>query len=150
VREPDDSEIAGVAARPSAPAKPKGSKPAPTVTRAAKPAAPPLTPLAPIARREKQHLVRGRAKIDARLDLHGSTQAEAHAALAHFLRGAQRKEAKFVLVITGKSGVLRRQVPQWLRLPELREVVVGFEEAHAAHGGEGALYVRIRRERATE
>jgi DNA-nicking Smr family endonuclease len=57
-----------------------------------------------------------------------------------------------VLVITGKGGrsdgargVLRRQVPQWLGLPEFRAYVVGFEDAHVAHGGEGALYVRIRK-----
>jgi DNA-nicking Smr family endonuclease len=60
-----------------------------------------------------------------------------------------------VLVITGKGkvgaeserGVLRRQVPQWLNLPEFRSLVVGFEEAHVGHGGEGALYVRVRRAR---
>ena len=108
---------------------------------------------APIARREKQHLARGRTAIDARIDLHGMTQAEAHAALAHFLRRAQRDGAKFALVVTGKGtrsaagerGVLRRQVPLWLRLPELRDIVLGFEEAHVSHGGEGALYVRLRR-----
>ena len=56
-----------------------------------------------------------------------------------------------MLVITGKGtaggerGVLRRQVPQWLSLPEFRTFVIGFEEAHIGHGGEGALYVRIRR-----
>jgi DNA-nicking Smr family endonuclease len=61
----------------------------------------------------------------------------------------------FVLVITGKGkigaeserGILRRQVPQWLALPEFRAVVVGFEQAHIGHGGEGALYIRIRRAR---
>jgi DNA-nicking Smr family endonuclease len=61
----------------------------------------------------------------------------------------------FVLIITGKGkigaeserGVLRRQVPQWLGLPEFRSLVVGFEEAHIGHGGEGALYVRVRRAR---
>jgi DNA-nicking Smr family endonuclease len=57
-----------------------------------------------------------------------------------------------VLVITGKGmradgerGVLKRQVPQWLALPEFRSLVIGFEDAHIAHGGEGALYVRVRR-----
>jgi DNA-nicking Smr family endonuclease len=123
-------------------------------------AAPVLLPsfaptLAPLARREKQHLARGRTAIDARIDLHGMTQAQAHGALAHFLRRAQHDGAKFVLVVTGKGarsadqerGVLRRQVPHWLRLPDLREVVLGFEEAHVAHGGEGALYVRLRRMR---
>jgi DNA-nicking Smr family endonuclease len=43
--------------------------------------------------------------------------------------------------------VLKRQVPQWLSLPEFRTLVIGFEEAHIAHGGEGALYVRVRRTR---
>jgi DNA-nicking Smr family endonuclease len=62
----------------------------------------------------------------------------------------------FVLVITGKgriggdereTGVLRRQVPHWLELPEFRTIVVGYEQAHIAHGGAGALYVRVRRVR---
>ena len=88
------------------------------------------------------------------IDLHGKTQREAHAALVRFLRRAQREGARFVLVITGKGvrgsadgerGVLRRQVPLWLQLPELRAYVVGFEAAHVGHGGEGALYVRIRK-----
>jgi DNA-nicking Smr family endonuclease len=62
-----------------------------------------------------------------------------------------------VLVITGKGkrgegdererGVLRRQVPHWLAQPEFRDLVIGFEDAHVAHGGEGALYVRVRRQR---
>ena len=51
--------------------------------------------------------------------------------------------------VPGKSdrGVLRRHVPHWLRLPEFRDLIVGFETAHAAHGGEGALYVQVRRRR---
>jgi DNA-nicking Smr family endonuclease len=121
----------------------------------APPPAPP--PLATLARREKRELARGRTQIDARIDLHGMTQAQAHAALVHFLRRAQHDGAKFALVVTGKGsrgpdgfgerGVLRRQVPLWLQLPELRDIVVGFEEAHVGHGGEGALYVRLRRAR---
>src|ERR1019366_4885255 len=90
--------------------------------------------------------------IDARLDLHGLTQSEAHAALLRFLRSAGARDARLVLVITGKGrggepGVLRRQVPQWLGLPEFRSLVLGFEDAHVTHGGEGALYVRLRRAR---
>ena len=120
--------------------------------------APPRPPgLAPIDRRLKQKLARGREAIDATIDLHGRTQAEAHAALLRFLRNARAGGARLVLVITGKGarsddfaadrGVLRRQVPLWLRSAELREAVIGFDWAHAAHGGEGALYVRIRRRR---
>lgn len=99
---------------------------------------------------------RGRRDIDARLDLHGMTQARAHRVLLHFLQQASAEGLSFVLVITGKGraagetserGVLRRQVPEWLSLPEFRSCVVGFEEAHIGHGGGGALYVRIRRMR---
>ncbi len=113
-------------------------------------------PLAPIGRRERSQLSRGRKDIEARLDLHGMTQARAHRALLSFLQRSSDDGLTFVLVITGKGrttgpdserGVLRRQVPEWLGLPEFRSCVVGFEESHIGHGGGGALYVRIRRRR---
>lgn len=123
-----------------------------------KPKAPP--PLAPIERRLKQKIARGNRDIDGRLDLHGHTQAEAHSALLRFLRASQAKGRGVVLVITGKGtplgvrgeagrerGVLRRQVPMWLALAEFRDYVVGFDEAAIGHGGEGALYVRLRKQR---
>ena len=112
-----------------------------------------------LARRDRQRLARGSKTIDARIDLHGKTQAQAHAALMRFLRRAQAGGATFVLVITGKGadehavgrgvgrGVLRRQVPLWLKLPEFAVYVSAFEQAHVSHGGEGALYVRVRRPR---
>jgi DNA-nicking Smr family endonuclease len=111
--------------------------------------------LAPLGRRLKQRVARGRESIDARLDLHGFTQTQAHAALLRFLRRAQADGARMVLVVTGKGagkggeaherGILKRQVPLWLSLPEFRSLVVGFEDAHIGHGGAGALYVRLRR-----
>jgi DNA-nicking Smr family endonuclease len=142
-------------------ASPTEKQVARTAARAAKsppatPESPPTTPapLAPLGRRMRARVARGKDAIDARLDLHGFTQSEAHAALARFLRAAVGRGARLVLVITGKgrrgegeSGVLRRQVPQWLALPEFRTFVIGFEDAHVAHGGEGALYVRLRRAR---
>jgi DNA-nicking Smr family endonuclease len=124
--------------------------------RPAKPDLPPAPPpLAPLGRRERSQLSRGRKEIDARIDLHGMTQTRAHRMLTDFLHRAHADGLTFVLVITGKGkmgpeserGVLRRQVPQWLGLPEFRTLVVGFEEAHIGHGGAGALYVRIRRVR---
>jgi DNA-nicking Smr family endonuclease len=132
-------------AKPPPPARPIPPASAP---RAQKPV---MLPLAPLGRRERAKLSRGRSEIEARLDLHGMTQMRAHRALSGFLQRAHHDGLTFVLVITGKgkaggeSGVLRRQVPQWLGLPEFRAFVVGFEEAHIGHGGEGALYVRIRR-----
>lgn len=114
-------------------------------------------PVVPLGRRERQKLARGRETIDARLDLHGLTQVEAHAALKRFLQRAQGDGARFVLVVTGKggraaaeSGVLRRQVPRWLASPEFRNLVLAADVAHASHGGEGALYVRLRRLRGTD
>jgi DNA-nicking Smr family endonuclease len=114
--------------------------------------------LAPIDRRLKRELARGRASIDAALDLHGLTQAEAHQALRGFLHHSQAHGARLVIVVTGKGGpldapgpwpqergVLKRLAPHWLRDPDLRPVVLGFEEAGRAHGGSGALYVRLRR-----
>lgn len=119
----------------------------------ARPSKPAMPPLAPLGKRERAKLSRGRSEIEARLDLHGMTQTRAHRALTVFLHRAHHDGLTFVLVITGKgrsggeSGVLRRQVPEWLSLPEFRAFVVGFEEAAISHGGEGALYVRIRRAR---
>lgn len=139
---------------PPSPAGPRLERPTVSPPKATpRSTAPPA--LSPLPRRERQRLARGVAAIDARIDLHGLTQAQAHAALMRFLRHAQNDGAKFALVITGKGarfaagdgerGLLKRQVPMWLRLPEFRDLVVGFESAHAAHGGEGALYVRLRR-----
>ncbi len=120
----------------------------------ARPAAAAPPELASLDRRTKQRLARGNLSIDAKLDLHGMTQSEAHSALLRFLRNASAREKKLVLVITGKGqrgdserGVLRRQVPQWLSLTEFRPYVVGFEQAHVRHGGEGSLYVRVRKSR---
>jgi DNA-nicking Smr family endonuclease len=131
--------------RPSA-RKPKPIEPPTPAT--------PAPPLAPLSRRMRRSVARGKEAIDARLDLHGLTQAQAHAALLRFLRDASTREARVVLVITGKGargdgerGVLKRQVPHWLALPEFRSLVIGFEDASVRHGGEGALYVRLRRPR---
>ena len=140
---------------PPAPTK-RAVSPAAAATPLSQPAQPSSPPLTPLGRRMRARVARGKESIDARLDLHGQTQSEAHAALLHFLRSAGARGARLVLVITGKGqrsdgegerGVLRRQVPLWLRLPEFRTFVVGFEQAHIAHGGEGALYVRLRRSR---
>lgn len=112
--------------------------------------------------RTKRRLVRGSISIDERLDLHGYTESAAHALLRGFLITARGRGARIVLVITGKGqgpgkeggrslherGILRRAVPHWLADPSLRDVVLGYEEAHLAHGGAGAIYVRLRRIRA--
>ena len=94
-------------------------------------------------------LKKGRLAIDDVLDLHGKTQDGAHAALTRFLGTAHDSGSRIVLIITGKGtggdGVLRRQVPNWLRQPPLSALVSGMREAHSSHGGSGALYVRLRK-----
>ena len=152
--------LRGSAPPPSRSAKSAGPSARPRAAPVPDPSPPVLTPL---DRRFKQRVARGRQPIDARIDLHGMTQREAHAALLRFLHRAQADGARIVIVVTGKGsgraargsaddlprerGVLRRQVPMWLALPEFRPLVVGFVDAHAGHGGEGALYVRLRRAR---
>lgn len=152
-------------------ATPEPAVPAPARRRAAPPpspapAVPQPPPLAAIEKGLKRKLVRGRREADARIDLHGLTQEAAHRRLLGFLRQSQAAGHALVIVITGKGapkrlreldedpfrpdpyasrGVLRRVVPQWLALPEMRPLVIGFEEAAIGHGGAGALYVRIRR-----
>ena len=114
------------------------------------------------SRREMRQINTGRQPIEARLDLHGLYQEAAHMALRNFLQNCQSQDLRHVLVITGKGrtapisdliygepehGVLRRVVPQWLGEPELSALVAGFSQAPRRHGGEGALYVRLRRNR---
>lgn len=138
--------------------KPAKASPPVRVPSAAPYQAPPQTPRPPagLDRPARLALRRGSLPIEARIDLHGMYQAEAHAALTGFILRARAAGHAHVLVVTGKGGpdfheafaergVLRRSVPHWLRGPDLRGIVLGFEEAARHHGGSGALYVRLRR-----
>jgi DNA-nicking Smr family endonuclease len=108
--------------------------------------------------RTHARMTRGKLVPEARIDLHGMTLAEAHPELIRFVLNAHADAMRLVLVITGKGkdrddggpiprrmGALRHQVPQWLRLLPLGPVVQQVAEAHARHGGHGALYVYLRR-----
>lgn len=107
----------------------------------------------PIEKPVIRKLARGRLPIDGRIDLHGLTQSEAHNLLFGFLARAHERGLRHVLVITGKGtsrgseGVLKRTVPDWLGKAEFRSLVSGYEDAARSHGGDGALYIRLRRER---
>jgi DNA-nicking Smr family endonuclease len=115
----------------------------------AKPRPAAKTPPAEIEPGRKRRLARERDIIDFRLDLHGLDQDRARAALIAFLIRAQAEGERAVLVITGKGyqgdGILRRRAPEWLADPALSGVVAGVSEAHKRHGGEGALYVALKR-----
>jgi DNA-nicking Smr family endonuclease len=146
----------------------KAAEPAP-----AKPVAQPKMELQPVKRRSgpsgldgntADRLLRGQLAPEARLDLHGLTEASAHRALITFVKGAQARGLRLVLVVTGKGakeepadapfdmgldtrarGVLNRMTPRWLQERDLVALVADVRTAHRKHGGGGALYVYLRK-----
>jgi DNA-nicking Smr family endonuclease len=134
------------AVRPSAKASPPF---VPAAHKQARPRAPAKPPPSDIEPGRKRRLTRERDPLEWVLDLHGLDQDKARAVLHGFLKRAQDEGARAVLVITGKGvqgdGILRRRAPEWLAEPAVRAVVAGVSEAHRRHGGQGALYVAIRR-----
>lgn len=161
-----DTGSAGKAASArSAGDKKSGAAESRTLSKAVAPKPTPVAPapaLSAFDRKAARRLRQGQIDIEARIDLHGMRQHEAHIALRRFLHGAFARGQRWVLVITGKGGprrprddddygygsvergVLRRNVPMWLAEPELRAIVVSFTAAAISHGGDGALYVQIR------
>ncbi|MGK2921599.1 MAG: Smr/MutS family protein [Methyloceanibacter sp.] len=124
------------------------------------PPRPSHAPHAGLDRQTARKLGKGSLAVEARLDLHGMRQRDAHVALRKFLKWAQAKDYRHVLVITGKGspratpstfyedetrGVLRQAVPHWLSHGDLAPLIVSFSEAPRRLGGEGALYVRLRK-----
>lgn len=132
-------------APPSAPIKVKARlAPAPEPT----PRRPP-PPAPPADRGGEKRVRRGKLEIGGTLDLHGHTQDSGYAALTRFLRAAQRRGDRTVIVVTGVGrdgqGVLKQRLPEWLAEPSLRALVSGFAQAHRTHGGAGAYYVFLKR-----
>ena len=138
-------------------AAPRGAAIAPPRPKAA-------PPIADFDRKKAKKIRSGQIEIEARIDLHGMRQDEAHTALRGFLIRAQGRGQRWVLVITGKGkitdrdedapfdmtvnsdrGVLKRNVPRWLEEPDLRPLVVSYTSAAISHGGDGALYVHLRK-----
>ncbi len=113
-----------------------------------------------IHRRLEQKMSRGQIKIDSTLDLHGMNQEEAKDATINFVRMAKKNNLSIVLIITGKGiskdntndghrtrfsrGVLNQNLPNWLRLPQIRNNINGYRYANIRHGGEGAYYILLK------
>jgi DNA-nicking Smr family endonuclease len=173
VKRPLRHEEAVLWAKVAATVRPAAGRSAPVVlVQAAPPPAPPATPKTartakgphpnsprvtvsapsgawPIEPGRMRRIAREREDMGPRLDLHGLNQDEARARLNAFLARAHAEGWRAVMVITGKGtrgdGVLRRHAPEWLAAPDLRHIVAGVAEAHRRHGGEGALYVALKR-----
>jgi DNA-nicking Smr family endonuclease len=109
-----------------------------------------------------ERMRKGLLEPDARIDLHGLTEGAAHRVLFAYLAGAQSRGYRLVLVVTGKGnprrdetaswmvsphGVLKQMVPRWLAQPELAAMIASIRPAHVRHGGDGALYVYLRKSR---
>jgi DNA-nicking Smr family endonuclease len=156
--------------RPAPPKEPAPSAPAakPKAAKLASPVPPPAKsqPSAPakphelihglshgIDRRQAERFRKGKLAIEGKIDLHGRTQQDAHDDLLVFLRRAHAAGKRNVLVVTGKGmttskiGILRQAVPRWLNEPSFRTLVLAFDYAEPQHGGEGALYVLLKRVR---
>jgi DNA-nicking Smr family endonuclease len=145
--------------RPAKPVKVKGPQPTHLASIAPlridpadlKPATVRVSKTAPghIEPNRRKRLIKEHDPIGARLDMHGFDQEQARPALEGFIRRAHADGHRAVLVITGKGkighGVLKKRTPEWLADPSLREMVAGVSQADIRHGGEGALYVALKR-----
>lgn len=160
---PENAKSGSKAKKPSTKAPHPQTPPvkpyAPTLSR---PSAPNDHPFA-LEMKTKRRIAKGHVPIEATIDLHGMIQRDAHAALRAFITRCCARGYRHVLVITGKGsrhrreedkqwweqadepGVLRRQVPVWLRQSDLRAYVLGIDHAHQTHGGDGAFYVRLKK-----
>jgi DNA-nicking Smr family endonuclease len=154
----DKPDVDADAAAEPPPAGQSPSPVSPPVSPSPQPAPPSGPPSEPdlrhgeapgLDRRTQTRMRRGQIDIEARIDLHGMTQAQAHRALGGFLFDQQAIGRRSVLVITGKGvggeGVLRDAVPRWLNEGGNRRMVRAFSHAAPKDGGEGALYVLLKR-----
>ncbi|MBL4789179.1 MAG: Smr/MutS family protein [Kordiimonadaceae bacterium] len=127
-------------------------------------------PVAYVDRKTKRRLAKGKIEVDGSIDLHGLTQEQALGKLRSMIEGAVRRGEKTLLVVTGKGGarfsqtgddgsaayrtradfdqfggVLKRMVPVWLSSGDLRPFIESYGSAAQEHGGEGAMYIRLRK-----
>lgn len=142
---PPPPAVAAKGARPVRPTPPKSPTPPPSVP----PRPPSLRVPDVLEPRRQRRLSRERDPIEASLDLHGFGRFEAEDVLRAFLSSAQARGLRAVLVVTGQGrrggGVIRASIVEWLHAPALRAVVSGFASAHRRHGGDGAIYVTLKR-----
>jgi len=103
--------------------------------------------------------MRGTVEPDATVDLHGHTLTSAYALLDHALDRSRGRGDRVILLITGKPprrdserpharGVIRAAVGDWLQASRHAGAIAAVRGASPRHGGSGALYIILRRDRA--
>ncbi|NMM45044.1 hypothetical protein HH303_11185 [Rhodospirillaceae bacterium KN72] len=101
-----------------------------------------------VDRRTAERLHRGKMAIQGRLDLHGMSRDAAHIATLGFVTSARLSGKRCVLIVTGKGkGILQTELPRWLNMPPLRDLILSFSHARPQDGGSGAVYVLLKRDR---
>jgi DNA-nicking Smr family endonuclease len=146
-----EAEAEVVAAEKRSAATPKSGDMSPAQQDATTPIKPSAGVHHPLERPVKRKIAKGRLALEARIDLHGLYQSEAHVLLLDFLIRAHERGMRHVLVITGKGssygseGALKRAVPMWFSQSEFRYLISSYEPAAQHHGGDGALYIRLSR-----
>jgi DNA-nicking Smr family endonuclease len=100
----------------------------------------------------KKRFEKGELPIDGKIDLHGMTLAQAHHCFTQFIMGKIQDGARFVLVVTGKgsgdgTGVIRKNLPLWCDDKNLKPHILQITSAQAKHGGSGASYILLRRQK---
>ncbi len=102
--------------------------------------------------------------VEAVLDLHGKTEKNAFELVRNFITNAYMQNKRCIMIITGKGnyhkeqeedifavrGILKNSVPNWLNTPELRPLILSYRHPSEARGGNGALYILLRRRRNTK
>jgi len=152
---PEERKVWNKVAKTVAPRRPKSAKAVPTREDFAHMLRlPPNAPETPrglpqsLERNQDKKTRRGRVVIDAKIDLHDMTQAEARPALHKAIIRASNRNHKCVLVVTGKGlrgeGVLRRNFTAWIEAPSIRPLIATYAQAHIRHGGSGAWYVFLK------
>jgi len=144
-----EAEFLAAATKDLRSAEPKEAPKAGAAEEPAKPVKKPSGQHQVLERPVKRKLAKGRLQLEARIDLHGLFQSDAHNLLHSFILRAHERGLRHVLVITGKGssmgseGALKRAVPMWFSKPEFRHLISSYETSAQKHGGEGALYVRL-------
>ncbi len=104
------------------------------------------TPLSPLTHKEQREIAKGKRKIEARIDLHGFFQKQAHQEIVTFINDAKMNQKRMLLIVTGKGkGTLKNALPHWLSF--FKDDILYQGIAAPKDGGDGAYYVFLKKQK---